>query len=283
MKEAQIINGVLILDIPVPHKGYVDILRAHADGSIKTLYLVGRDLLASLEVPVEIRANDPKVTQKMLKGLDLPFEVEILGLDMVHNLPPEGIYTAKDTVSRKLREKFFPDAQVTEETAFLRWDESNVISTKPALIDEETNDPFHISVMRLARALADNSSDWWRQVAAVIVKDGKILIEGCSQAYPTENNPYVDGNPRDFIQAGTIGFLGKTVHAEQTAIAKAAGQGIKLEGSDLYLNSFPCPPCAFSMGLAGIRRCFATGGNAYLDTAETLKRLGIKIVFVKED
>lgn len=275
-------EGILILDIPVPHKGYIDLLRSHSGGSVKTLYLVGEDVLASLEVPKEIRANDPETTRRMLNGLGLPFDIEILDLDETKNLSTRIIYTAQDTVSRKLREKYFPNAQVTEETAFLRWDESNVTSTRPALIDEETSDPFHILMMKRARDLADNSQDWWRQVAAVIVKDGEVLIEAYSQSYPTVRNPYIDGNPRDFIVAGTIGFLGKTAHAEQTAIAVAAGKGIKLKGADIYLNSFPCPPCAFSMWKAGIRRCFSAGGNAYLDTAETLKALGIQTIFVNE-
>lgn len=282
MVEGQSTNGVLILDIPVVHRGYIDLLRRYTDGRVETLFLVGEDVLRNLGVRKEIRANDPETTRRMLGGLELPFRVEILTLDKTGELAVRRIYTAKDDVSRRFHERFFPNAQVTEEEVFLRWDESNVISTRPAIIDEETDDPFHISMMRRARALADNSSDWWRQVAAVIVRNGKILVEGYSQSYPTEHNPYVDGNPRDFIIAGTLGFLGKTVHAEQTAIAMAARQGIILEGSDLYLNSFPCPPCAFSMGISGIRRCFATGGNAYLDTAETLKKLGIKTIFVKE-
>lgn len=276
-------EGILILDIPVPHRGYVDLLKKHADGSIKRLYLVGRDILDGLGLPQEIRANDPETTREMLIALDLPFNIEVLDLEGIKGLSSQRIFMARDVVSRKLREKFFPTAEVAEETAFLRWDESNVTSTRPALIGEETKDPFHISIIRRARELADNSSDWWRQVAAVIVRNGEILAEAYSQAYPTVHNPYVDGNPRDFIQAGTLGFLGKTVHAEQSAIAKAARRGIILEGADIYLNSFPCPPCACSMALAGIRRCFAAGGNAYLDTAETLRELGIRTIFVNEE
>lgn len=283
MAESKISGSILILDIPVPHKGYIDLLKKHADGKVETLYLPGEDVLAGLGLPKEIRANDPETTRMMLTGLNFPFRIEILGLDKIGNLPSVSIYTARDIVSKKLREKFFPKAEVTEETAFLRWDENNVKTAKPALIDEETHDPFHVSIIRRARELADNSSDWWRQVAAVIVRDGKVLIEAYSQSYPTVHNPYIDGNPRDYVEAGTLGFLGKTVHAEQSAIAIAASRGISLEGSDIYLNSFPCPPCAFSMKLAGIRRCFATGGNAYLDTAETLKRLGIKTIFVNEE
>lgn len=276
-------EGILILDIPVIHKGYIDLLRKYADSGINTLYLVGEDILESLEVPKEIRANDSETTRRMLSGLGWPFALEVLTLDGVGNLPSQGIYTARDFVSRKLRERFFPDAQVTEETVFLRWDESNVTSVRPADIDEETCDPYHLQMMRRARELAENSSDWWRQVGAVVVRDGQILVETYNLALPTDHKPYIDGNPRDFIQAGTLQFLSSTVHAEQAAIAQAAGMGVMLKGADLYLNSFPCPPCATSMGLAGIRRCFTAGGNAYLDAAEVLRVIGIKTIFVLEN
>lgn len=281
IEDRTLTNDVLILDMPVPHKGYLDLLRKHADGSINTLYLIGKDVFDSLQVPREIRANDPETTKKMLNGLGLPFEIKILGLNEITNLSSQGIYTAKDLISQKLHEKYFPDAPVTEENVFLRWDASNVTIDRPVLVEEETHDQFHVQMMKRANELADTSSDWWRRVGVVVVRDRQILIEGYNQAFPTDHKPYIDGNPRDHTQPGTLGFLVSTVHAEQGAIAKAAGQGIKLEGSDLYLNSFPCPPCATSMGLAGIRRCFVSGGNAYLDAAEVLKAIGIKTIFVK--
>ncbi len=276
-------EGVLILDIPVPHKGYVNLLKRHTEGSIKTLYLVGQDILDILDVPKEIRANDPETTRKLLNGLGFPFGIEILGLDMVGALSSQRIYTVRDEVSRRLRERYFAEAEVTGENAFLRWDASNVISTRPALIEEETSDPFHVGMMKRVRELADNSADWWRQIGVVIVKEGKILMEAYNQAFPTDSKPYIDGNPRDFIQAGTLGFLASTAHGEQTAISKAARRGIALEGADLYLNAFPCPPCAYDMGTAGLSRCFVTGGSAYLDAAEVLIATGIKTVYVNEE
>lgn len=278
--EGLVRGGVLILDVPVIHQGYLEFLKKQK--GVKTLYLLGEDLRKSLEIPKEIRAVDAATTAVMLSSLDFPFDIKILGLDEMAKLPKDRIYTARDSVSKKLKEKYFPKARVSEDTIFLRWDESNVTSTRPALVDEETHDPSHIKMMKRARELADSSSDWWRRVGVVVVRDGKVLVEAYNQALPTDHKPYIDGNPRDFIQAGTLAFLVSTVHAEQAALAKAAGQGIKLEGADLYLNSFPCPPCATSMALAGIKRCFASSGNAYLDTAEVLKSTGIKTIFVNE-
>lgn len=274
-------RGVFILDIPVIHKGYVDLLRKHADGNdVEALYLVGEDVLEDLGVRREIRANTTAITRKLLSGLELPYGIEILNLDRINDLASRRIYIARDYVSRRLREKFFPNTKLTEETAFLRWDESNVTQPLPANFDGETKNSFHIKMMNRARELANYSSDWWRRVGVVAVRDRQVILEGYNLALPTDHKPYVDGNPRDFIQAGTLQFLSSTVHAEQTIIAKA--RGISLEGADLYLNSFPCPPCATCMGLAGIKRCFSAGGNAYLDAAEVLKDVGIKTVFVND-
>ncbi len=273
-------KGTLILDIPVIHRGYVDLLRRYSDGSIDELKLLGEDILEVLGVRREIRANDPETTRKLLSGLNLPFGVDVLHLDEIDELPLNGILTARDDVSRRVREEFFPNAEVTEEKIFLRWDESNVTQPLPANFDEVTKDPFHIRMMNRARELATNSSDWWRRVGVVAVREGEIILEGYNLALPTDHKPYIDGNPRDFIQAGTLQFLSSTVHAEQALIASA--RGISLVKADVYLNSFPCPPCATSMGLAGIERCFSAGGNAYLDAAEVLKRVGIKTVFVND-
>lgn len=277
-------EGILILDIPVPHKGYIDLLNTHAKkGNIKTLYLVGADLLSTLELPQEIRANDPEVTQRMLKGLDLPFDTRILGLEGIDRLPNTGIYTARDLVSKKLRRKYFPDAKVVEEDIFLRWDAGNVTAEREIASKSRSDDPFDIAMMRRAIELSEDSSDWWRRVGVVVARDGKVLMESYNQALPSDNKPYIDGNPRDHTVPGTLAFLVSTVHAEQSAIAKAAGQGIKLAGADLYLNSFPCPPCAASLGMAGIKRCFFSGSNMYLDAEEVLEVLKIETIYVKTD
>lgn len=277
-------EGVLILDIPVPHRGYIDLLNTHAkNGDIKTLYLVGADLLSTLELPAEIRANDPEVTQRMLTALDLPFGIEILASRGVGKLPKKGIYTARDLVSKKLREKYFPDASVTEDNVFLRWDAGNVTAEREIASKSRSNDPFDIEMMRRAIELSEDSSDWWRQVGVVVARDGRVLMESYNQALPSDHKPYIDGNPRDHTVPGTLAFLVSTVHAEQSAIAKAAGQGIKLAGADLYLNSFPCPPCAASLGMAGIKRCFFSGSNMYLDAEEVLEALKIETIYVQTD
>lgn len=277
-------GGVLVLDMPVIHRGYLDLLQRHADqGTLRTLYLVGEDVIDELGVPKEIRAVDPEMIRDLLRGLYLPFNIEILHLDQMGNLPQTGLFTARDEVSRRIRDKYFADAKLTEENVFLRWDTSNTTVDRPGGFERETNDQFHVDMIKRTRELADLSSDWWRQVGVVIVRDGQILVEAYNKGFPTENAPYVDGNPRDHIQAGTLGFLSGTLHGEQAAIAKASRQQSGTQGADLYLNSYPCHACASMMGEAGIARVFFSGGNAYLNVEETLKAAGIESIFVRDD
>src|SRR4051812_18754354 len=89
-KKDQAKSGLLLLDIPVIHKGYIEFLKKHADGSVEILYLVGTDILDNLEVPKEIRAVEPEITKVLLQALQLPFKIDILHLEQIAHLPKEG-------------------------------------------------------------------------------------------------------------------------------------------------------------------------------------------------
>lgn len=52
------------------------------------------------------------------------------------------------------------------------------------------------------------------------------------------------------------------MHAERAAIARAANAGVSTYDSTMYLNWFPCAPCAQMMIEAGVRTLYAKR-NAY--------------------
>jgi dCMP deaminase len=70
-------------------------------------------------------------------------------------------------------------------------------------------------------------------------------------------------------------------HAETSIIAEAARRGIALEGADMYVTVFPCPPCSKSVAYSGIKHLYVGGGKAILDAEEVIKGKGIKIIFVE--
>ena len=137
--------------------------------------------------------------------------------------------------------------------------------------------------MKMSSLVAERSTCLRHHIGAVIVKDRKVLIKSFNQYLPSEHSPYIDGNPRDFIKAGTLSFLSTSVHAEQAAISRAAFLGKSLKGADIYVSNYPCPACVQLIALAGIKRCFFVGGNAYLNVEKVFKALGVKAILVKEE
>lgn len=276
-------SKVLILYVPVLHLGYIRLFEKY-NKEIRTLYILSEELVSAVSGVKEIRALDPKTIKGLISGLNFLFRVEVLTQKKARKIPPSfNIITSSDSTSTKFVKKYFPKNRIIYDTVFLGWDEKKVKSPLPTDYDLETSDEFDLKMMKLARLISQKSSDWWRRVGAVIVKNRKVIIKAYNKYLPSEHSPYIDGNPRDFIKAGTLAFLATSVHAEQSAISEAARLGKSLKGADLYLNSYPCPTCAKLMGLAGIKRCFFSGGNAYLNVGEVLKEMGVKAILVKEN
>ena len=70
----------------------------------------------------------------------------------------------------------------------------------------------------------------------------------------------------------------RTVHAEANAIVQAARNGVRIEGSSIYVTASPCWNCFQLIANAGIERiCF---GEFYRDERiyEYSKKAGIALV-----
>lgn len=135
----------------------------------------------------------------------------------------------------------------------------------------------------IARAakIAESSSDWWRQVGALIVKNGKVILESFNKHVPSQDMPYIDGDPRDFIEAGKSTDITTVLHAEQGLVSEAANRGISLKGASLYITTFPCALCAKAIAYAGVKKCYFREGWANLDGERILKLKGVEIIQVK--
>jgi dCMP deaminase len=74
------------------------------------------------------------------------------------------------------------------------------------------------------------------------------------------------------------GHCVRTVHAEANAIVQAARNGVRIDGSSIYVTASPCWGCFRLIANAGIMRvCF---GEFYRDQKifEVATRLGIELV-----
>jgi dCMP deaminase len=164
---------------------------------------------------------------------------------------------------------------------FLRWDRDWATTTFPVEFDGEiTAAELPRELLGRAQALARHSSDWWRQVGAVAVRDGRVLGSAWNHHQPTEYAPYLNGDPRDAFERGIRADLSTAIHAEAALIAGAARNGVSLAGADLYTTTFPCPACARLIAEAGFVRCYFSGQYSVLDGEQTLRAKGISLIWV---
>ena len=108
--------------------------------------------------------------------------------------------------------------------------------------------------MDIAQQVASRSNCIKRKVAAVIVKNGRIISTGYNGTPRKTRNCFEDGCPR----CNRIGQSGKNLtecycsHGEENAIVQAAYHGIAIKDSILYTTFSPCLLCTKMIINAGI-------------------------------
>jgi len=191
-----------------------------------------------------------------------------------------------DEVMHAIAAAHLAGVPISYEKIFLRWDKMAAITAHPVTADMAiSEDVFDREVMGKARKQAEKSSDWWRRVGAVILKDNKVILQGFNQHKPTEQAPYIDGDPRANFDAGDphLKDMNTALHGEAGLIAQAAQKGIPLQGTSLYVTTFPCPTCALSIIQAGIKAIYYAEGYSNLSAEQGLKSAGVKLIRVKEN
>lgn len=273
---------VIILYVPVLHQGYLRFFKKYHDTEI--LFLPGKKLVSEFTtVAKEIRQIDAEKMRAIIESSGLHKHVWILEREEIPELKKNisRIITANDSVSLGITEKYFPKIKKGVDTIFLRWDEKNIHTKKPADYDKISTKRFDRKMMSAAEEEAKKSSCWWRRVGAVLVKDDKIISKAYNHHLPSEHTHYVFGDPRDFVEAGKNNEIATAIHSEQTIIAEAAKNGIAIDGLSLYITDFPCPMCAKLLAYSGIKKCYFKKGHASLNGTEILKAKGIKLILVK--
>lgn len=216
----------------------------------------------------------------MIEALGIFKEIEILGAPSTKMFSASQIITASENISRQVVTKYFPQVEVVYDSVFLRYDEANVKSLKPVVYDRLSDDPFDREMMALAFNEADKSSDWWRHVGSVLVKNRKPVLVAHNQHVPSEHMPYVVGDPRDFIEAGTLSHFSSALHSEQMIFLEILSKGMSTTGTDLYTSVFSCPACSKVIAYSGIKRFFFGSGHASLDGQQVLKSNGVELIYV---
>ncbi len=273
-------SKILIAYIPVLHAGYVTLLKKYPD----EVYVLGADLIAEFpRTEREIRMVVSDDMKRAIGGLGIVSKVETLNKKNIVDISLETELVMPDEdLMHFIAETYFSKHKVSFEKAFLRWD-------KPITIRENVVDPdriistkeFDREMIGLAFDVADKSSDWWRQVGAVAVKQNTVLLTRHNKHLPSPHSPYENGDPRNNFDAGEYLDLSTAIHAEAGVIAEAAKKGISLDGAAMYVTTFPCPVCAKSMVEAGIKRVFYSKGYSLVDAEKLFKQYSIEIILVQ--
>lgn len=274
----------LLLHLPVLHAGYQDLLERYARDA-ETLVL-GRGFAE--EFPVvrkEIRALDPETAVGYLRATGVAGRARVVEPADLPSAVTGSLVVPDESLMHDVVERYGLDARVTEwVTTFLRWDREWSRAGRPPEWDGAVTADAHARALQaLAADAAGQSSDWWRRVGAVAVRDGEVLAVEHNRHLPTDYSPYVDGDPRNNFRRGVAMDATTAVHAEAAIVARAAREGIPLAGAYLHVSTFPCPACARLIAEAGFARCYFAGGYSVLAGDDVLRAAGVELIFVEPD
>lgn len=123
--------------------------------------------------------------------------------------------------------------------------------------------------MKIARVVASRSNCMKRKVAAIIVKDGRIISTGYNGTPRGTKNCSEGGCPRcnAFNPSGQGLTECYCSHAEENAIVQASYHGIDISGGVLYSTFSPCLLCTKMIINSGIKEviyneAYPMGGEA---------------------
>jgi len=274
---------MLVAFVPVLHKGYVELFKKYPE----ELGILGLDVIADYtSLTRDLRIIDPHELKQAIEGLRIFPRVRVLSKADLKTLGASStnVIMPNEDVARELATKYFND-RVTFAPVHIRnrWDkkfvnEENTVAPH-RIISREAAD---IELMKLANVEAEKSADWWRQIGALLVKDGQAVFSSWNRHLPSDFHLAQNGDPRSNFDRSERPDIYTSVHAEAGIIAKAAKQGVALEGTTMFATTFPCPNCARLIGEAGVKKVYYQKGYSLLDAENILQVYGVEIVLVQD-
>ena len=159
--------------------------------------------------------------------------------------PPDGVAAAVAAAGLPF-EQWEPGEDITEESRIARAARS--LPMGPARPDWDEY------FMRIARVVASRSDCVRRQVAALLVKDRRVVATGYNGTPRGAKNCSDGGCPRCASDMPSGTGLGECLclHAEENAILQAAYHGISVRGACLYCTASPCLLCTKKIINSGV-------------------------------
>ena len=268
--------------VPVFHEGYH---RFFDENPVDNILVLGEDIIERFRQLVkDVRRLPSQTVAQLLSDLYPHRRVEVISWVQALKLNEQFdrlILPDEMELIELLDDIEYPVEQRLSMRTFLRWDKEQVLLARPITSGEPMSSDVVRQMLGLANGQALLSGDWWRQVGAVLARDNTVLVTGYNRHTPSPHQPYFDGDPRASFKKGQYIEHSTATHAESVVIGHAARQGIALEGADLYVTTFPCPPCAQLIMEAGIARVFYSDGYAMLDGEALLTAADIEVIRVE--
>lgn len=270
------------------HKGYTEFLHNMAKDKRHKFFIgiLGNSLIKDLTaLEPDIRKVSAKDAERLINSYLRPEKYFIIEKDnfsgIIKKIRPGKIIILKGDKSENFAEKYLENYRdlIQYFDIRLRWQDSKVQEFKKEIsrISEEKLREYQ-KFMAEARAEAEKSKCWWRQVGAVAVNNGKVIFRGFNKMLPNEDECYKIGCIRDSIAPGKSPEICSVTHAEATIISLAANEGVSLKGATLFVTHFPCPACAKLVALAGFKKLVYARGSSVFDGERVMASRGVDII-----
>jgi len=273
----------LYIYVPVVHTGVLAVLDAHKEVPV---WLLDNEKGKGENVYFErdMRALPARLIKTELEALGYT-NVRVVAHDELRELTRtiEELIVSNDEIVEFFVQKYIPEVKTSTISTFLRW--TKQISTTEFEVPPQrviTTDELHNEILNMLAGEAEKSSDWWRQIAAMLAKDGTPIATTHNEHLPTAHAVFINGDPRSNLDAGQGPGVYTSIHAEAAAIAEAAKNGVSTDGADAYVTTFPCPTCARLLVKSGVKKVYYRNGYSLLDAEEILTGAGVEIILVKE-
>jgi len=284
-------NILIIGEFPVIHKGYINFFNKILKKSKKAHFYLGfldsKIISKMTKLEPDIRKIPISEIKKIIKAF-LPIKKFFIFnktnfLKLIKNIAPQKIIVFKGDKSENFAKDYLVNNKYRKIIQYydvrLKWQRKKVAEFKkksPFISQKELK--AYQKFMKEALKEAENSKCWWRQVGVVLVKNRKIILKAFNKMMPSDDECYKIGCVRDDISPGKLPEVCSVAHAEATIIAKAARDGISLKDTIMYVTHFPCPACAKSIALSGIKKLVYSCGSSVFDGERVMKSQAVKII-----
>lgn len=268
--------------VPVISDAYERLFSSMPESS--SAYILGSDILSRFpHLRKDIRALSPERAAYHIETSGYFGKVAVLHAGCYDQVTEDDILVPEDELADHIISQL-PDKTITKYPIFLRWDRKT--SSTPTNVTPHST--VHVSeldgwVMPTLRGERQKATNWWRWVSAAVKLTNGQVVASHNHHLPTDFSPIIDGDIR--MNFGRGADLGMTtdVHAEADLVARAAQSGTSLQGAELFVSTFTCPPCAKLVAIAGVRRCVFIEGYAMGDAMQVLDDAGVEVVQVLGD